>query len=158
MESCRWVCRSDSCAFHTHSSPWKSWEVVDWPFGPRRLVVGKTCPMQPGWVGVLALCVPGWSDSSLDCCGRLSKEKRLFSSHQGNNQIVSLLPFPSMHQNIVNLGVGTQWRIFWFSTCVCLCDSSFFLILWGCFPLTSSALPELIFVSARENTEINSFW
>lgn len=26
------------------------------------------------------------------------------------------------------------------------------------FSLTSSALPELTFVSARENTEINSFW
>lgn len=119
MESCRWVWSSDSCAFHTHCSPWKSWEVVDWPSGPRGLVVGETCPMQPGWVGVLALCVPGWSNSSWECCRRLSKEKRLFSSHKGNNQIVSLLPFPSVRQNIVNLGVGTQWRIFWFST-MCL--------------------------------------
>lgn len=44
--------------------------------------MGKTCPMQPGWVGVLALCVPGWNDSSWDYCERLSKEKRLFSSQR----------------------------------------------------------------------------
>lgn len=95
MESCRWIW---SCAFHTHSSPWENWEVVDWPFGHGRLVVGKTCPVQPGWVGVLALGVPGWSHSSWDCCKRLSKGKRLFSSHKGNNQIVSLLSLPSVRQ------------------------------------------------------------
>lgn len=74
------------------------------PFGQRRgkPVAGKTCLVQPSWVGVLTPCVMDWSDSSCDCYGkRLSKGKRLFPSHKGNNQIVSALSLPSVRQNIL---------------------------------------------------------
>lgn len=119
MESCRWVCRCDSCG--STSTPVPGWAGRLWtdPLDTGDWCLGKTCSVQPGCVSVLALRVPGWNNSLWDYCERLSKEKRLFSSHKGSKQIVSLLSFPSVRQNTVNLGVGTQWRIFWFST-MCL--------------------------------------